>query len=87
MYALDTASHMIACGKYKKIIVVGGDKSSSIINYQDRTTCIIFGDGCGAVLLEPSTDGTGIIDSILRSDGSGCKHLYQPAGDPFTCKY
>jgi 3-oxoacyl-[acyl-carrier-protein] synthase-3 len=80
MYALDTASHMIACGKYKKIIVVGGDKMSSIINYQDRTTCIIFGDGCGAVLLEPSTDGTGIIDSILRSDGSGCKHLYQPAG-------
>lgn len=80
MYALDTASQLIASGKYRKIVVVGGDKMSSIINYQDRTTCIIFGDGCGAVLLEPSTDGTGIIDSILKSDGSGCKHLFQPAG-------
>ena len=80
MYALDTAASMIQSGRYKKIIVVGGDKMSSIINYKDRTTCIIFGDGCGAVLLEPSDDETGIIDSILRSDGAGCKHLYQPAG-------
>lgn len=80
MYALDTAAHMIESGKYKKVIVVGGDKMSSIINYQDRTTCIIFGDGCGAVLLEPTTDGLGIMDSILRSDGSGCKYLFQPAG-------
>jgi len=53
---------------------------SSIVDYEDRTTCIIFGDGCGAVLLEPTTDGTGILDSILRSDGSGAKYLHQKAG-------
>lgn len=80
IYALTTASKYIESGLYKKIIVVGGDKMSSIINYEDRTTCIIFGDGAGAVLLEPSTDGNGIIDAILRSDGSGRIHLHQKAG-------
>jgi 3-oxoacyl-[acyl-carrier-protein] synthase-3 len=80
LYALTIASQFIETGKHKKIIVVGGDKMSSILNFEDRATCIIFGDGCGAVLLEPSTDGLGIVDSILRSDGSGRTYLHQKAG-------
>ncbi|MBP6311573.1 MAG: beta-ketoacyl-ACP synthase III [Flavobacteriales bacterium] len=80
LYALTTAAQFIQNGVHKKIVVVGGDKMSSIIDYEDRTTCIIFGDGCGAVLLEPTTDGTGILDSILRSDGSGAQYLHQKAG-------
>ncbi len=80
IYALNTGAQFIETGKYKKVIVVGGDKMSSIVNYEDRTTCIIFGDGAGAVLLEPNNEGTGIIDSILRSDGSGRVHLHQKAG-------
>ena len=66
---------------YKKVVLVGDDKMSSIIDYTDRATCIIFGDGAGAVLLEPSTDPElGIIDSILRSDGGGAPHLHMKAG-------
>ncbi len=80
LYALATASKFIESGQYKKAIVVGGDKMSSIIDYTDRTTCIIFGDGAGAVLLEPNEEGMGIQDSILRSDGSGRVHLHQKAG-------
>lgn len=80
LYALTTASKFIEAGTYKKIIVVGGDKMSSIIDYTDRTTCIIFGDGAGAVLLEPNTEGYGLQDSILRSDGAGRAHLHQKAG-------
>lgn len=80
LYALTTASQFIETGKYKKVLVVGGDKMSSIINYEDRTTCIIFGDGCGAVLLEPNFEGNGVIDSILKSDGSGREYLHQKAG-------
>jgi 3-oxoacyl-[acyl-carrier-protein] synthase-3 len=80
LYALNTAAQFIETGKYSKIIVVGGDKMSSILNFEDRTTCIIFGDGCGAVLLEPNQEGFGIIDSILRSDGAGRAHLHQKAG-------
>lgn len=80
LYALTTGSQFIETGRYKKVIVVGGDKMSSIINYEDRATCIIFGDGAGAVLLEPSTDGYGIIDSVLKSDGAGRAHLHQKAG-------
>ncbi len=80
LFALTTAAQFIESGRYKKVIVVGGDKMSSILNYEDRTTCIIFGDGCGAVLLEPDTDGYGIIDSILRADGAGRQFLYQKAG-------
>lgn len=80
LYALTIASQFIETGKHKKIIVVGGDKMSSILNFEDRATCIIFGDGCGAVLLEPNTEGLGIVDSILRSDGSGRTHLHQKAG-------
>ncbi len=80
IYALVTASQFIETGKYKKIVVVGADKMSSIVDYSDRTTCILFGDGAGAVLLEPTTDHVGIIDSILRSDGSGEEFLHMKAG-------
>jgi 3-oxoacyl-[acyl-carrier-protein] synthase III len=80
LFALSTGAQFIETGKYKKIIVVGADKMSSIIDYTDRATCIIFGDGGGAVLLEPTTDGFGIIDSVMKSDGSGRAHLHQKAG-------
>ena len=80
LYGLTTGSQFIETGKYRKVVVVGGDKMSSIIDYTDRATCIIFGDGAGAVLLEPNNEGLGIIDSILRSDGSGCQFLHQKAG-------
>jgi 3-oxoacyl-[acyl-carrier-protein] synthase III len=80
IYALTTGAQFIETGKYKKVIVIGADKMSSIIDYQDRATCVIFGDGCGAVLLEPNTEGLGVIDAILHSDGSGRKYLVQPAG-------
>lgn len=80
IYALSVGSQFIETGKYKKVMIVGVDKMSSIIDYTDRATCIIFGDGAGAVLLEPSDDGNGIIDSILKSDGSGRQYLHQKAG-------
>lgn len=80
IYGLTTGAQFIESGKHKKVLVVGGDKMSSIVNYQDRATCIIFGDGCGAVLLEPNTEGYGVIDSILKSDGSGVQYLHQKAG-------
>ena len=80
IYALTTAAQFIETGKHKKVIVVGGDKMSSILNFEDRATCIIFGDGCGAVLLEPDTEGYGIVDSLLRSDGAGRTYLHQKAG-------
>ncbi|HEY0030212.1 MAG TPA: beta-ketoacyl-ACP synthase III [Bacteroidia bacterium] len=80
IYALATGAQFIETGKYKKVIVVGADKMSSILDYSDRSTCIIFGDGAGAVLLEPNNEGLGIIDSILRADGSGRKYLHQKAG-------
>jgi len=80
IYALSTASQFIETGKYKKVVVVGADKMSSIIDYTDRTTCVLFGDGAGAVLLEPSQDDTGIKDFILRSDGAGRHYLHQKAG-------
>jgi 3-oxoacyl-[acyl-carrier-protein] synthase-3 len=80
IYALSTGSQFIETGRYKKVIVVGVDKMTSILDYQDRTTCVIFGDGAGAVLLEPNTEGLGVQDFILRSDGSGREYLVQPAG-------
>jgi 3-oxoacyl-[acyl-carrier-protein] synthase-3 len=80
LFGLVTGSQFIETGKYKKVIVVGGDKMSSIINYKDRATCIIFGDGAAAVMLEPDSSGNGIIDSILRTDGSGAQYLGQKAG-------
>jgi 3-oxoacyl-[acyl-carrier-protein] synthase-3 len=80
IYALTTGAMYIESGRYKKVIVIGGDKMSSIINYKDRTTCIIFGDGAGAVLLEPTTEDVGIIDSLHRTDGIGEQYLKMPAG-------
>ncbi|TVR79562.1 MAG: ketoacyl-ACP synthase III [Chitinophagaceae bacterium] len=80
IYALHTASQFIQSKTYKKIIVVGADKMSSIINYKDRKTCIIFGDGAAAVMLEPEEDGTGIQDAYMKSDGSGRVFLHQKAG-------
>ncbi len=80
IYSLVTASKFIESGTHKKVIVVGADKMSSIVDYTDRQTCVIFGDGAGAVLLEPDESGNGIIDSILRSDGAGAQHLHQKAG-------
>ena len=80
LYALSTASKFIETGTYKKVVVVGADKMSSIIDYQDRATCIIFGDGAGAVMLESSNEDLGIQDAILRSDGSGKDFLHIKAG-------
>ena len=80
LFALSTASKFIETGTYKKVIVVGADKMSSIVDYTDRATCIIFGDGAGAVLLEPTEDGLGIQDAILRSDGAGIEFLHMKAG-------
>ncbi|MDH5608166.1 MAG: ketoacyl-ACP synthase III [Cyclobacteriaceae bacterium] len=80
IYALTTGSKFIESGTHKKVVVVGADKMSAIVDYTDRTTCIIFGDGAGAVLLEPSEEGYGVIDSILKSDGSGEPYLHMKAG-------
>jgi 3-oxoacyl-[acyl-carrier-protein] synthase-3 len=80
LFALATGAQFIETGKYKKVLVVGADKMSSILNFQDRATCIIFGDGGGCVLLEPNTEGNGVIDSVLKSDGSGRAFLHQKAG-------
>lgn len=80
LYGLTTGASLIESGRYKKVIVVGAEKMSSIIDYTDRATCIIFGDGAGAVLLEPTEEGTGVLDSILKSDGSGRHHLHMKAG-------
>jgi len=80
LYGMEVASKMVESGKYKKVLLVGGDKMSSIIDYTDRNTCIIFGDGVGCVLLEPDEEGYGVQDSILHSDGSGRLYLHQKAG-------
>jgi 3-oxoacyl-[acyl-carrier-protein] synthase III len=80
IYALQTGAKFIEAGTHKKVIVIGVDKMSSILDYEDRTTCVIFGDGAGAVLLEPNEEGMGIQDAILKSDGAGRKYLIQPAG-------
>ncbi len=80
LYALTVATKFIECGQFNKIIVVGADKMSSIMDYEDRATCVLFGDGAGAVLLEPGEEQVGVMDSILKSDGEGVKHLHQKAG-------
>jgi 3-oxoacyl-[acyl-carrier-protein] synthase III len=80
IYALSTGAQFIESGRFKKVIVIGADKMSSIVDYTDRTTCVLFGDGAGAVLLEPSVDDTGLIDFMLHSDGSGENHLIMKAG-------
>ncbi|GAA4516727.1 beta-ketoacyl-ACP synthase III [Sphingobacterium thermophilum] len=75
LFGLTTGAQFIESGKHKKVLVVGADKMSSVVNYNDRNTCILFGDGCGAVLLEPNTEGMGILDSLLKTDGSGGQYL------------
>lgn len=80
LYALTTASKYVETGAYKKVVVVGADKMSSIVDYTDRATCPIFGDGAAAVLVEPTTEELGVIDTILNSDGVGRVHLHQKAG-------
>lgn len=80
LYGLNTAARLIESGAYQKIIVIGADKMSSIVNYEDRTTCVLFGDGAGAVLLGPDTEGNGLQDAVLYSDGSGVPYLHQKAG-------
>lgn len=80
LYAVTLGASLIESGRYKKVVVCGADKMSAIIDYTDRSTCIIFGDGAGAVLLEPNEEGYGVQDSILKSDGSGCHYLHMKAG-------
>ncbi|MAO08376.1 MAG: 3-oxoacyl-ACP synthase [Alteromonas sp.] len=80
LYGMSTAARYIESGKYKKVLLLGADKMSSIIDYKDRTTCIIFGDGGGAVLFEPNEEGLGLKDEFLRSDGIGRNHLKIDAG-------
>lgn len=80
LFALQNGASYIESGRAKKVLVVGADKMSSIIDYTDRNTCVIFGDGAGCVLLEPNTDGLGILDSQLRIDGAGRHYLHQKAG-------
>jgi 3-oxoacyl-[acyl-carrier-protein] synthase-3 len=80
LFGLTTGTSFIESGRYKKVVVVGADKMSSIVDYSDRTTCILFGDGAAAVLLEPNEEGNGIKDSILKSDGSGGNFLHMKAG-------
>jgi 3-oxoacyl-[acyl-carrier-protein] synthase-3 len=80
LYTLTLGATLIESGRYKKVVVCGADKMSAIVDYSDRATCILFGDGAGAVLLEPNHDGFGVLDSILRSDGSGSQYLHMKAG-------
>ncbi len=80
LFALTTGAALIESGRYKKIIIIGADKMSAIVDYTDRTTCIIFGDGAGAVLLEPSIESVGVMDSLLKSDGAGKNYLHMKAG-------
>jgi len=81
LYAIGIGSEIIEAGRYKKVVVVGADKMSSITNYSDRNTCVLFGDAAAAVLLEPSPDeNIGILDFILHSDGSGAEYLHMKAG-------
>ncbi len=84
LYGMSTAAAYIEAGRYKKVLVIGADKMSSIIDYSDRTTCIIFGDGAGAVLMEANTEGLGLQDEILRSDAIGRESLKIEAGGSLT---
>lgn len=80
LFGLETGTRFIESGAYRKVVVVGADKMSSITDYTDRSTCILFGDGAGAVLLEPDEEGYGVLDSLLRADGSGRVYLYMKSG-------
>lgn len=83
LFALTTAARYVETGSCKKVIVVGADKMSSIVDYTDRSTCILFGDGAGAVLVEPTEEPVGVMDSLLKSDGVGGRYLYQRGGGSF----
>lgn len=80
LYALETGANYIRSGRYSKVIVVAGDKMTAITDYTDRSTCPLFGDACGAVLLEPTTENFGVMDTILRTDGVGYSHLIMKSG-------
>jgi 3-oxoacyl-[acyl-carrier-protein] synthase-3 len=80
LFGLSTGAMYVESGRYKKVVVVGTDKMSAIVDYSDRATCVLFGDGAAAVLLEPNTEGYGVQDSILKSDGSGAAYLHMKAG-------
>lgn len=80
LFGVTTGAAFIESGRYKKVVVVGADKMSAIIDYSDRNTCVLFGDAAGAILLEPNYDGFGVLDSLLKSDGSGCQYLHMKAG-------
>ena len=80
LFALTTGATYIESGRYKKVVIVGADKMSAIVDYTDRNTCVLFGDGAAAVLLEPNNEGNGILDSILRTDGTGKSYLHMKAG-------
>jgi 3-oxoacyl-[acyl-carrier-protein] synthase III len=80
LYGVTTGAAFIESGRYKKVVVVGADKMSAIVDYSDRNTCVLFGDAAAAILLEPNKEGYGVLDSILRSDGSGCQFLHMKAG-------
>ena len=80
IYGLSTGAQFIETGKYKKVVVVGADMMSRIIDYTDRATCVIFGDGAGAVLLEPTEEEVGVMDFMLHADGNGATHLHMKAG-------
>ena len=80
LYGLETACNYIRSGRYKRVLLVAGDKMTAITDYTDRTTCPLFGDGCGALLIEPTTEPVGLIDTILRTDGSGLPFLHMKAG-------
>ena len=80
LFALNTGVRFIESGRHERVLVIGADKMSAIVDYTDRTTCVLFGDGAGAVLLEPAADGYGVLDSIERVDGSGAPFLHQKAG-------
>lgn len=80
LFALETGAKFIESGNYSKVVVIGADTMSSILNFEDRNTCVLFGDGAGAVLLEPSLEDEGVIDAKLHLDGSGSKNLCMPAG-------
>ena len=79
LYLMETGANFIRSGRYKKIIIVGADKMSSMVNYTDRATCPIFGDGAAAFMMEPTTEDLGVMDSILRTDGKGLPFLHMKA--------
>ena len=87
LYALETGANYIRSGRYKKVIVVAGDKMTAITDYTDRSTCPLFGDGCGAVLLEPTEEKIGVMDTLLRTDGIGYSHLIMKSGGSDVFKY